>query len=410
MNWIDSVRYALTSLKANAMRSFLTMLGVIIGVAAVVLMVAMGQGAQKQVEQQIESMGGNLILIKNGGRRVSGVKQSGSRQSLTNKDVDAILTQLPIIDKASAFVSTQTQLVAGNLNWNTSIQGIDSSYMAVGNWQIEEGRNITDQELKSASRVAVIGQTIRNELFGYGANVLGEKIRVNNIPVTIIGVLKEKGQSTRGTDQDDIMFMPLDLVKKRIKGITKSKPLSVDAIMVVVTETKNITIAEEKLGSLLRLQHKLSPSASDDFEIRNLAEMMNTRNETTRVFNLLLAGVASVSLFVGGIGIMNTMLVSVTERTREIGLRMAVGATPSAILTQFLMEAIILCLFGGMIGLIIASVTALIGSHLLGWQVLLQWQVVVISWGFSALIGVAFGYFPAKKASKMQPIDALRFE
>jgi len=410
MNLMDSIRYALASLRANPMRSFLTMLGVIIGVAAVVLMVAMGQGAQKQVEQQIESMGGNLILIKNGGRSVGGVKTSGSKQSLSSKDVTAILEQVTVIDKASAFVSSQAQLVAGNLNWNTSVQGIDSAYMAVGNWQIAEGRSITDQELKSGKRVAVIGETIRTELFGSDASVLGERIRVNKVPVTIVGILKEKGQSTRGDDQDDIIFMPLDLVKKRIKGVTKSKPLSVDAIMVVVTENKDITLAEEQLSALLRIQHKLAPSAEDDFKIRNLAEMMNTRNETTRVFNLLLAGVASVSLFVGGIGIMNTMLVSVTERTREIGLRMAIGATPSAILTQFLMEAIILCLVGGMVGLLLASTTALVGSHLLGWQVLLQWQVVVVSWGFSAFIGVAFGYFPAKKASNMQPIDALRFE
>jgi len=410
MNWIDSARYALTSLRANPMRSFLTMLGVIIGVAAVVLMVAMGQGAQKQIEQQIESMGGNLILIRNGGRRVGGVKTSGTKQSLSTKDLNAILEQLPVIEKASAFVSSQAQLVAGNLNWNTTVQGIDKSYMSVGNWQVSEGREITDQELKGGGRFAVIGQTIRTELFGSNANVLGEKIRVNKIPVTIVGVLEEKGQSTRGTDQDDIIFMPLDLVKKRIKGVTKSKPLSVDSIMVVVTESKDITLAEEQLSSLLRIQHKLTPSAEDDFKIRNLAEIMNTRNETTRVFNLLLAGVASVSLFVGGIGIMNTMLVSVTERTREIGLRMAIGATPGAILMQFLMEAIILCLVGGMIGLLLASTTALIGSELLGWQVLLQWQVVLVSWGFSAFIGVAFGYFPAKKASKMQPIDALRFE
>ena len=410
MNLMDSIRYALTSLHANPMRSFLTMLGVIIGVAAVVLMVAMGQGAQKQVEKQIESMGGNLILIRNGGRRVGGVKTSGSKQSLSTKDVTAILEQITVIDKASAYVSSQAQLIAGNLNWNTTVQGIDSSYMAVGNWQVSEGRSITAQELTSGKRVALIGETIRTELFGSDANVLGEQIRVNKVPVTIVGILKEKGQSTRGDDQDDIIFMPLDLVKKRIKGVTKSKPLSVDAIMVVVTENKDITLAEEQLSALLRIQHKLAPSAEDDFKIRNLAEMMNTRNETTRVFNLLLAGVASVSLFVGGIGIMNTMLVSVTERTREIGLRMAIGATPSAILTQFLMEAIILCLVGGMLGLILASTTALVGSHLLGWQVLLQWQVVVLSWGFSAFIGVAFGYFPAKKASKMQPIDALRFE
>lgn len=410
MNAIDSARYALTSLRANPLRSFLTMLGVIIGVAAVVLMVAMGQGAQRQVEQQIESMGGNLILIKNGGRRVGGVKTSGSKQSLSIKDRDAILAQMPILDNASAFVDTQAQLIAGNLNWNTSVQGIDSAYMDVGNWQIAEGRALTAQELKSGARMAVIGETIREELFGSAANVLGEQIRVNKIPVTIIGVLKEKGQSTRGTDQDDLIFLPLDMVKKRIKGLTKSKPLAVDAIMVVVTQSKDIALAEEQLGSLLRIQHKLGPNAVDDFKIRNLAEMMNTRNETTRVFNLLLAGVASVSLFVGGIGIMNTMLVSVTERTREIGLRMAIGATPGAILMQFLMESIILCLLGGMIGLILAATTALVGSELLGWQVLLQWQVVVISWGFSALIGVAFGYFPAKKAANMQPIDALRFE
>lgn len=409
MNSLTLLQVAWVALRVNLLRSILTMLGIIIGVAAVIIMLALGAGARYDVDQQIKSLGGNVFVVFARGRFMGGAREaSGSSQGLTEMDAQAIEQQIPEVNVAAPTLRASGQLIYGNLNWAPEIHGVDNKIYTAQSWELAEGRSFSDTELASAGRVAVIGQTVKRELFG-AADALGQTVRVNKMPVTVIGVLKGKGQNTQGNDQDDLIFMPLDTVRKRIAGMTLSSPKAVRSIIVQVTDERDMSIVEQQLDSLLRQRLRISDNQSG-FSIRNLAEMVETRSQTMQIFNGLLAAVASVSLLVGGIGIMNIMLVSVTERTREIGLRMAVGAEPRVILKQFLVEAVLLCAMGGLIGLTLAVAVSLGLEHFAGFTAIIQPQVVVMSLGFSCLIGVFFGYYPATKAARMQPIEALRFE
>lgn len=409
MNSLMLVKVAWVALKVNLMRSILTMLGIIIGVSAVIIMLALGSGARYDVDQQIQSLGGNVFMVSSTPRFSGGARQaSGTTQGLTEAEATAIENDIPEVNVAAPTVQSNAQIVYGNTNWAPSVMGVDNRIYAAQNWSVVEGRTFTDSELNSAARVTVIGQTVKRELFGE-SDALGQTIRVNKNPVTVIGVLNGKGQNTQGNDQDDIIFMPLDTVRKRISGMTMSNPKSVRSIIVQVTRAEDMAYVEQELSSLLSQRLKTTGTEAP-FRIRNLSEMVETRAQTLQIFNGLLAAVASVSLLVGGIGIMNIMLVSVTERTREIGLRMAVGAEPKDILKQFLIEAVLLCGLGGMIGLILALAVTRGLEYFMGFTAIIEAQVVLMSLGFSALIGVFFGYYPATKAAKLQPIDALRYE
>lgn len=397
------------ALKVNLMRSILTMLGIIIGVAAVIIMLALGAGARYEVDQQIKNLGGNVFIIFASGRFAGGARQaSGASQGLTEMDAVAIEQQIPEVTVAAPVLQSSGQVIYGNMNWAPSIIGVDNKIYQAQSWTVVEGRSFNDTELATAGRVAVIGQTVKRELFGV-SDAIGQSIRVNKVPVTIIGVLNGKGQNTQGNDQDDIIFMPIDTVRKRISGITLSSPKAVRSIVVQVADERDMALVEKEIDALLR-QRLRTTGPNVPFRIRNLSEMVETRAQTMQIFNGLLAAVASVSLLVGGIGIMNIMLVSVTERTREIGLRMAVGAKPTDILRQFLIEAVLLCGLGGLIGLSLAVLVTTSLERFAGFTAIIQPEVVLMSVGFSALIGVFFGYYPATKAAKLQPIDALRYE
>lgn len=410
MDFAATIRIALNALKVNKLRATLTMLGIIIGVGAVIAMIAIGKGAQARVEEQIKSLGANLMIILPGSITASGVRTgSGANQNLTEDDAYALQRDVEEVGAAAPSRRGSGQLIAGNANWSAPIQGVTPEFFDARDWSLDAGRTFEPQELSGAGKVAILGQTTARQLFGDG-DPLDQTIRVRKVPFKIIGVLAKKGQSMNGQDQDDIVLVPLSTARNRLFGAGGGKQRRIDVIHLQVKEGYDMKVAEEKIKELLRQRHKLQPGQEDDFTIRNLTEIAQAQEASTRVMTLLLASIAAVSLIVGGIGIMNIMLVSVTERTREIGLRMAVGARGKDILNQFLVEAVTLSLIGGFIGILIGVGGSYLIGQLAGWRTELNIDSIVLAVGFSAAVGIFFGFYPARKASQLLPIDALRYE
>jgi len=410
MTWLASIRIALRALRVNKLRSSLTMLGIIIGVAAVIVMIAIGAGAQARVEDQIKALGSNLIMLLPGSVTAGGVRMgSGSRNTLTEDDSYAIRREIEDVEASAPQLRGTGHVVAGNNNWSTVFYGVTPDYFEARNWVIASGEGFEPADLTGAGKVALLGETVARNLFG-DADPIGQVIRIRKVPFKVIGTLQRKGQSLMGQDQDDVILMPISTARNRVLGGGVARQRIVGAIFVKVREGGDMKEVESQIRILLRQRHRLSPGASDDFTLRNLSEVLAAREESSRIMTLLLAAVASVSLLVGGIGIMNIMLVSVTERTREIGLRMAVGARGRDILAQFLVEAVTLALIGGLLGILMGVGGSYLIAHLAEWRVELRPDSVVLAVGFSAAVGVFFGFYPARKASRLLPIDALRYE
>jgi putative ABC transport system permease protein len=412
MNFIATLAIALNALRVNKMRSALTMLGIIIGVAAVIVMIAVGGGARAQVEAQIRSLGANLMMIFSASPTFTGARSAaGATHTISEDDAYAIARELPdMVASAAPALRGNGQIVAGNSNWSTAFYGVTPEYFDVREWSLAEGRFFEQAEINGAAKVAIIGKTVATNLFG-DASPLDETLRIRTVPLTVIGVLASKGQSPGGSDLDDVLLMPITTARNRVLGTTTlAKSRSVGSIQIKLIEGVNSKLAETGVRDLLRQRHRLQPGQDDDFALRNMTEILQTREESSRVMAMLLAAVASVSLLVGGIGIMNIMLVSVTERTREIGLRRAVGARRQDILRQFLIEAVTLSLMGGLVGILLGIGGAKLIGHLAGWPIQLSLAAIFLAIGFAALIGIFFGYYPARKAARMSPIEALRHE
>jgi putative ABC transport system permease protein len=410
MKVLASVRIALRSLRVNRMRSALTMLGIIIGVAAVISMVAVGSGATARIQEQIQSIGSNLILVIPGSITSGGIRLgSGASVTLTEEDAKAIAAECSAVAAVAPTVRGGAQVVAGSNNWATTIQGTTPEYLTVRDLTAVSGRPLTAQDVDSAAEVALLGPTVARNLFG-DADPVGQVIRIKNAPFTVVGILSEKGQSPAGQDQDDVVLIPISTAKKRVLGASQANMRSVGAILVQAADPKLMQEARDEIESLLRQRHRLQPGAEDDFTIQDLSEVFAAQEGSARVMSLLLGAIASVSLIVGGIGIMNIMLVSVTERTREIGLRLAVGAKTNDILTQFLVEAVTLSILGGIAGILVGTASSALISYFANWSTLISPGAVVLAFLFSALVGVFFGYYPARKAALLDPIEALRYE
>jgi len=407
MDLLSIIRVAFRALQRNKMRAALTMLGIIIGVSAVVAMVSIGQGAQAAVQAQIDSIGTNLLFVSAGAQNVGGVR-SGTGDSGTNtltvEDLDAIKREVPSVAMVTPSVTTRGQLVAGNANWNTQIQGVSEQFPDIRKWAVGSGEFFSDSDVRTAARVLVIGQTIADNLFA-GGDPVGQEIRVQNLPFRVVGVMARKGQDQQGRDQDDIAFTPYSTVQNKITGSQRVQVAFVSAVSADATYT-----AQDQITELLRQRHKLGTNEPNDFTVRNMSDIAEAANETNSTMTLLLACIAGVSLLVGGIGIMNIMLVSVTERTREIGIRMAIGARSSAVRSQFLIESVVLSLMGGVIGILLGIVVSLAIPRMLGWPTLISTMAIIGSAVFSAMVGIFFGYYPARKAAALDPIEALRYE
>jgi len=410
MSPIDALGSALQSLRANMLRSILTMLGIIIGVASVVVMIAIGSGAEYTVRNIIQGLGSNIITISPGSRPMHGVSTgAGSRANLTLADAWSIQDEVDHIEIVAASVQGDVQLIAGHLNWRSRVTGATPGVFQAREWIVEEGRYLTDADLRGGVKAAVIGQTVAENLFP-GQNPVGRTMRINRVPFRVVGLLVEKGQTTFGRDQDDTVIVPLTTAKQRILGHNRSSADSVRTITVKVSGAEWMSKAEQDVREVLRLRHRLSIDDDDDFRLRNLAQILETSVETTRVMTLLLSAVASVSLLVGGIGVMNIMLVSVTERTREIGLRMAVGARQRDIQIQFLIEAVVLSLIGGLVGILLGLILSEMVANIAGWPIVVPITAIFLAFGSAAAIGVGFGFFPALRAARLNPIEALRHE
>ena len=403
-----TVRIAVMALKMNKMRSALTMLGIIIGVGAVIAMLAVGTGASQRIAEQIESIGSNLLIILPGATTAGGIRMgAGTQTTLTLADSEAMKKECTAIAYVAPVLGGAAQVIYGHMNWSTSVQGTSPDMLNVRDWPLSEGRPFTQQDVKSATKACLIGQTVLDNLFG-GVDPLGQVIRIKNIPFKVMGVLAGKGQSPTGQDQDDVIDIPVTTAQKKLFGT--AFPGMVRTIMVKARSTDELDAAQSQTEALLRQRHHLSQKQDDDFTVRNLTQVMEATEQSSKVMTLLLGAIASVSLLVGGIGIMNIMLVSVTERTREIGIRMAVGAMTRAIRTQFIIEALTLSLIGGIAGIIIGIGGSKIISLLAGWSTVISPIAVLLAFGFSGLVGLFFGYFPAYKASLLNPIQALRYE
>ncbi len=386
-----STRIAVRALRVNKLRSALTMLGIVIGVGAVITMVAVGAGAQARVAEQIQSLGSNMIIVLSGSVTSGGVRLgSGSQLTITEDDAWAIQREIPLVEVAAPAIRGGGQIVYGNLNWGTPVQGVTPEFFAARDWSVVAGRILTQEEVDGATKTALLGQTVTVNLFG-DADPVGQVIRIKNVPFTVVGVLDRKGQTTWGQDQDDIVLIPLSTAKKKVIGQSQANARAVGSISVKVRESSMMKAAEDEIRGLLRQRHRLQGYQDDDFWIRNLAEVLESQEASSRVLTILLAAIASVSLLVGGIGIMNIMLVSVTERTREIGLRMAVGARGRDILTQFLVEAVTLSLIGGSIGIGFGLVGTYAIARFAEWHTLIDPRAVLVAFGFAAAVGIFFG-------------------
>ena len=405
---LETFRVALRALLRNKMRSFLTVLGIIIGVGAVIAMVAIGEGAKAQVEASFASMGSNLLVVLPGSTQSGGARGGfGSLPTLTWDDLAAIRREAPAVRYAAAQLRSTTQLMSDDQNWSTSTYGTSPDYFLIRSWRIARGRPLLDADVESAAKIVVLGATVVDKLYG-AVDPIGQTVRIKNIPFEVVGVMEKKGQSPTGQDYDDCAFVPQTTFQTKIQG---GLPKFISGtIFLGATSTEATTRAQSQVTDLLRDRHHLDNGADDDFSIHNLTEMANAQAEGMRTLTTLLASIAGVSLLVGGIGIMNIMLVSVTERTREIGVRMAVGATPLNIMLQFLVEALTLAVAGGMIGVALGVFAAGRLAAKFGWPTLVRPDIVVISVCFSGLVGVVFGLYPARKASQLDPIDALRYE
>ncbi len=410
MSIIKCFQIAFIALRLNALRSLLTMLGIIIGIASVIVMVSISDGAQQQIDERINSLGTNMLMVRPGSSFFGGRRGgAGSAPPMTETEVKA-LRNLDFVEGASGYLRSSGAMVYAGNNWQAEIAGVHADYIDVRQWEIEEGRNFSDREESTGAKVALVGQTVINELFA-GGDPIGQRFRIKNIPFTVIGTLKGKGQSSWGQDQDDVVMVPIATHRMRVSGRRSSAAVnSVGSVSLTVDPSFDISDAEEEIQYMMREQRKIAPGSDDNFSVRNLSEFIEARSATQRTLGILLAATAAISLVVGGIGIMNIMLVSVTERTREIGLRMAVGARGIDILNQFLVESIVLCLVGSVIGIGIGfGLTELVAS--LGeWPVLIKSTTIFIAVGAAAFVGLFFGFYPARRASKLDPIDALRTE
>jgi putative ABC transport system permease protein len=410
MQHADSLFDAIKSLKTNTLRSVLTTLGIIIGVGAVIIMVSVGNGAKEKIKSLIESLGANIMMITSGSHFGGGVRGgTGSLPSLTEEDAAAILNEIPSVAVVGPLVRGSVQVVSGNSNWATNVYGITNDYLSAREWDLEKGRHFESVEVKSSAKVALLGKTVATNLFG-DDEPLDQVIRINRIPFSVIGVLSPKGQTGFGSDQDDVVMIPLTTAKKRVLGGRQISGNLIHSVVVKARSAAEVPNTEEEVKTLLRQRHAIRDGQEDDFRVRNLAEMLNTQADSSRALSILLMAVASISLVVGGIGIMNIMLVSVTERTREIGLRMAVGATGTHIMAQFLIESVILSLIGGLLGAILGIGGSLAMSAYSKWPAIIDLKSVLLAFGFSAAVGIFFGFYPARKASQLDPIEALRHE
>lgn len=404
----STFKMAVVSLKINKMRSILTSLGIIIGVSAVIIMLAVGSGASKKIAKDMESMGSNLLMVRSASATSGGVRMGmGTRPTLTLKDAEAIEKYCRGILAVAPYSSEAKQLTFGNQNWSTTIGGTTASYLFIRNYEISSGRNFVPEDIKNNTKVAIIGNTIATELFG-DMDPINKTMRIGNVPFKIIGLLKTKGQSGMGMDQDDLVFIPITTAQKKVFGT--AFPGTVKMINVKAQNSEVLDIAQEDITELLQIRHRIGKHQENDFEIRNLAEMQETIKSSARTMSILLGAIASVSLLVGGIGIMNIMLVSVTERTKEIGIRMAIGAKASDIRIQFLIESFLLSIIGGVVGVILGILGAKIVDLTGAMTVAVSGASIALALGFSGAIGVIFGYYPAYKASLLNPIDALRYE
>jgi putative ABC transport system permease protein len=409
VNLWQTLRVALRAVLRNKLRSFLTALGIIIGVGAVIAMMAIGAGAKSQVEQAFAAMGTNLLIVLPGSSNSGGMRGGfGSMPTLTQDDLEAVGLQVPTVKAAAPVLRSTQSLVSDDANWTTSVTGTTPDYFDIRNWPMESGIGITQQDVEGGTKVLVLGKTVVEKLFGANADPIGQNVRVGSTPFTVVGVAIGKGQSTSGQDYDDAAFIPVTTYARKIQGGLNNYLQG--TIYVEATSTEDIGRAQKDITALLRDRHHLAPRDDDDFSIRNMSEIAGARQQGTDTMTTLLASVAAVSLLVGGIGIMNIMLVSVTERTREIGLRMALGAKPTNVLMQFLIEALVLSMAGGALGVATGLGIARVLANRFGWPMLVQPQVIAASVVFSATVGIVFGLYPARKASQLDPIDALRYE
>jgi putative ABC transport system permease protein len=411
MSPLESLRIAARALRVNKLRSALTVLGIVVGVAAVVCMVSVGAGAQAEVSEKIRTLGANLLLVMPGARNSGGARlESGTQPTLTEEDAAAIRRELVDAQVAAPLLSRSMPLVAANKNWVSLVAGINADYLVAREWQIANGRSFTGDEIASGAKVAIVGSVIIEELFDGRAGV-GETFRIGNVPFTVIGVLDKKGVGAAGRSQDDVVFVPLSTAKSRVLGAVRGTTReALDFISIKVSDANAVPEMEREIEALLRQRHRIRGDAPSDFRIENPADVLIARGAAVRTLGILLIAVAAVSLVVGGISIMNIMLVSVTERTREIGLRMAVGASRRDIRWQFLIEALILALMGGLVGAVLGAAAAVAIAWKAGWPILISPWAIVLACGFAGFIGISFGLYPAHRAARLDPIVALRFE